>query len=589
MVPLAVVIPLLVVCVLLTIGGRLPRLAIDLLSTAAAAGCLANAVVLIVRTTAHPVVQWLGGWAPHGRHGVGVAFVADQASSGLAALIALLTVGALLFGWRYFDEVEPHYPVLVLLFLTGMTGFVLAGDLFTMFVFFELMSVVAVALAGYEIEEPDTVQGAFAFGVTNSVGAYFSLTGIGLLYGGTGQLGLAQVGAVLAGQPPNTLARAGFALVCVGWLVKAAAVPFHFWLADAHAVAPAPVCVLFSGVMAPLGVYGVARVYWATFAGTLSAGTVRLVLIGLGVLTGLVGALMAGTQRHIKRMLAYSTIAHSGLFLVAVGALGPDGAAGALTYLAGHAGVKGALFLLTGMLLAFYRSVDEADLYDEDVRHSALGALFVLAALALAGLPPFGTALGKALAEESTGSPVLVGVFVLVTVLTAGAVLRAGLRVYFGLGRRPDTPGSVTAGEPEKSEVVERPSRAPVPMVAAVTGLLLFALAMGALPGLAELAGRAAADLTAAGGYRSAVLAGEPVAAVAGHSAWSGAGLLLAALTTVLAVGVALFSLRRPRAPAGLARPLAVLHRLHSGHVGDYVAWLVLGAGVLAGTVVLAS
>jgi multicomponent Na+:H+ antiporter subunit D len=82
---------------------------VDLLATAAAAGCLANAVVLVARTAAHADVHWLGGWAPDGRHGVGIAFVADQASAGLTALIALVTLCALVFGWRYFDSVEPHY------------------------------------------------------------------------------------------------------------------------------------------------------------------------------------------------------------------------------------------------------------------------------------------------------------------------------------------------------------------------------------------------------------------------------------------------------------------------------------------------
>jgi multicomponent Na+:H+ antiporter subunit D len=587
MVPLAVAIPLLAACLLLVVGGRLPRLVVDLLSTGAAAGCLANAVVLVATTTERQEVYWLGGWSPRGGHGVGVAFVADQAGAALTTLIALLTVCALLFGWRYFDTVEPHYPVLVLLFLTGMTGFVLAGDLFTMFVFFELMGAVAYALAGYEIEEPDTVQAAFAFGVTNSLGAYFTLTGIALLYAETGQLGLAQIGAELATHEPNVLVRTGFALVCVGWLVKAAAVPFHFWLADAHAVAPAPVCVLFSGVMAPLGIYGVARVYWTTFAGTLPQVSVRAVLLGFGVVTALVGAVMAATQRHLKRMLAYSTIAHSGLFLVALAALTPDGTAGAFTYLAGHAGVKGALFLLTGMLLAFYGSVDETELHGRVVHHRVLGGLFVVAALALAGMPPFGAGLGKALAEETVGSPVLAAVFVLVSAVTGGAVLRAGLRVYFGLGTRPREPATVTAGTNERTEVRERPPHAPAPMIAAIVALLGASLALGVVPTLTELAGHAGAALTDTGGYRSAVLAGDTVAPGAAHVGWNTSGLLLSALSTVAAMLVAAMALRRPPVPAALSRIGTVLHNVHSGHVGDYAAWLLLGVGVLTGTVVL--
>jgi multicomponent Na+:H+ antiporter subunit D len=297
---------------------------------------------------------------------------------------------------------------------------------------------------------------------------------------------------------------------------------------------------------------------------------------------------MAATQRHLKRMLAYSTIAHSGLFLIAVAALTRDGAVAMFTYLAGHAGVKGALFLLTGVLLAFYGSVDETGLHDRVVHHRVLGGLFVMAALALAGMPPFGAGLGKALAEEAAGSPVLAAVFVLVSAVTGGAVLRAGLSVYFGLGARPRESVTVTAGTHEKSEVRERPSHTPVPMIAAVVALLGTSLALGVVPALTDLAGRAGATIADTGGYRAAVLAGDTTTTGAVPVGWSTTGLLLSALSTVAAVLVAVVALRRPPVPAVLGRIGAVLHKAHSGHVGDYAAWLVLGVGVLTGAVVLA-
>src|SRR4029079_6821014 len=111
------------------------------------------------------------------------------------------------------------------------------------------------------------LQGAINFAVTNTLGAYCVLIGIGLFYGRTGALNLAQIGQALAGHKPDGLVVVAFALVACGFLVKGAIVPFHFWLADAHAVAPTPVCVLFSRVMVELGLYGVARVYWTAFEG----------------------------------------------------------------------------------------------------------------------------------------------------------------------------------------------------------------------------------------------------------------------------------------------------------------------------------
>ncbi len=122
------------------------------------------------------------------------------------------------------------------------------------------------------------------------VGAYFCLAGLGLLFAHAGSVGLSQLHAALAHHHPDALIVAAFVLVLIGFLVKGAMVPFHFWLADAHAVAPAPVCLLFSGVIVPLGIYGVFRIYWAVFAPILPMGDVRWAFIVLGAVTAVLGA-----------------------------------------------------------------------------------------------------------------------------------------------------------------------------------------------------------------------------------------------------------------------------------------------------------
>ncbi|WP_233618045.1 complex I subunit 5 family protein, partial [Actinomadura sp. WAC 06369] len=354
---LILAVPVMTAALTAAAGRRLPRPAVDAAALAAAVTVAALAALTLARAADRTRVAWLGGWGP--ATGVGIPLVADPLAAALALTAALLTAAALVYSWRYFAEVHAIFHTLMLLLLAAMCGFVLAGDLFTQFMFFELTGVVALGLTGYRSEEPDTVHGAVNFGLIVSLGAYLTLTGVALVYGRTGQLGLAAAGRALAGAPPgDALVTAAFVLICTGYLVKAAAFPFHFWLADAHAVAPTPVCVLFSGVMVELGVYGVARVHTVVFGGPVPLGGVAV----LGAAAALLGAVMCVLQTQVKRLLAYSTISQSGLLLVGVAAASPGAVAGTAYALAGHAAAKGALFLAAGALLNRHGTLDEHDL-----------------------------------------------------------------------------------------------------------------------------------------------------------------------------------------------------------------------------------
>ncbi|MFR9787413.1 complex I subunit 5 family protein [Streptomyces sp. MB22_4] len=574
--PLLVALPLLGAALLAAAGRRLPRPAVELTGLVVSAATAALALVLLLNSSP-PMVEWVGGWVPVGGESVGIEVIGDGPSLGMAALVALLTLAALAYSWRYFDE-PPRghagsFPALMLVFQGAMCGFALAGDLFNAFVFFELMSVVAYALTGYRIDDPKAVQGALTFGVVNSLGAYGMLTGIGLLYARTGELSMVKIGRGLdsaGGQGgPDALVLAAFALVLTGLLVKAATVPFHFWLPDAHAVAPTPVCMLLSGVMVELGVYGVWRVYGTVFAGPggIPAADLTRALVTLGVLTSVTGAVMCWYQRHIKRLLAFSTIAHTGLFLIAVGVLTPEGDDGAALYILGHAGVKAALFACAGALLDRFGSVDEHALHGRAGGLRATGVLFALGGLALAGLPPFGTGLGKAVSEEAVGGPLTV-VYVAASAVTAGAVLRVAARVFLGLGAPPEDTGAYeTSGSREEPETSGLLGRVPDTMTTVPAVLLAAALAVGTVPGFGDLVARSVNEAGSGGARPSAE--------------WTPHGVLLGVASTVLAVGLAAGAVGRRRRPAVPAWT-APLRRLQSGHVGDYVAWLLVGATVLA-------
>ncbi|MCW2691737.1 MAG: dehydrogenase [Mycobacterium sp.] len=318
--------------------------------------------------------------------------------------------------------------------------------------------------------------------------------------------------------------------------------------------------------------------YWAAFAGVLPVVDVRRAFLVVGVLTALLGALMCLAQRHLKRLLAFSTVAHVGLFVCSAAVADPAGTTGAAIYIAGQAGAKGALFLVAGLLLNTYGSVDELSLHGRGRGAWLSATLFAVGALALAGLPPFGTALGKAVGEDALSvggygfGPVL---FVVVSALTGGAVLRAGGRIFLGLGTLPRGQGDETTGDEEERET-RRLHGMPGIMGVPIVALLLTCLAVGAWPGVAQALGRGAVRFVDHAGYLAQVFHGAsagPVPIPEGTS-WTLLGVTLGLVSTVLAVAVAVAALGLyGGAAAGragpLLRPFAValggLRRLHSG------------------------
>jgi multicomponent Na+:H+ antiporter subunit D len=436
------------------------------------------------------------------------------------------------------------------------------------------MSVSAYALAGFRVEQRSPIEGSLNFAVTNSIGSMLLLIGIALLYGRTGALNLAQIGQALAVRPADTLVAVAFALIACGFFVKAAIIPFHFWMADAYAVAPTSICLLFAGAMSELGLYGVARVYWSAFAGVLepNAQAVRGVLIALGLATAVLGGVMCAAQRHLKRLVAFATVAHMGILLCGVALLTRDALAGVAVFVVGDGLVKAALFVAVGALEHRRASVDEVALYGRGRDLRALGAVFAIAGLGLAALPPFGPFLGRAMIEDAASheglwwvSPVLV----VASALVGGAVLRVVRTVFVGRGPVPPRhPACLEA------DVEEEPGgRTPAATIVTLTVLLALGLAWGLVPGVLDAATRAAARFTDHGAYAASVLRGS-VAAVRAPpgvppttAAW-----LYGVASGGLAVALA-FVRTVPEGP---------LRALHSGRIGDYVAWTAVGAAGVA-------
>jgi multicomponent Na+:H+ antiporter subunit D len=602
---LAVVVPLLAAAAVSAAGPllRARRRVLDAVAIGVAASVAVMLLVIMFRTAGGDQVYWFAGFRPAHGIAIGIDFDAGPLSAGLASLAAVLVTASMTFSWRYFERVATYFHALMLIFLAGIVGFCLTGDIFDMFVWFELMGVAAYALTAYRPEERGPIQGALNFAITNSVGAYLSLSGIGLIYGRTGALNMAQIGQSIDQHPPNRLVVVAFLLILAGLLIKSAIVPFHFWLADAHAVAPTPVCVLFSGVMVELGLYGIARVYWSMFGQALGhrAG-ISHVFLALGVLTAVVGALFCFRERHIKRMLAFSTISHAGIFLTGIALLTPLGLTGTAVYVAGHGLVKAALFLCTGIILHRLGSVNETWLHGRGRPLRVTGVVFTLAGLGLADLPPFATFLGKGYIDTSAGAhgvPWTLAVFIVCGILTGGAVLRVAGGVFYGLGDPPsEDPGMAKAAAEEKSETDSDKQRTPLTMIIPPAVLVAAALVIGLVTQLGPAVQAAAIRFEDQAGYNATVLAGahvlHPVAIAAAESTGITATDVLTGVGSTLGALILAFLalywrrlplLRRGYEPgAGLTAPL---RRFQSGVVNDYVTWIVLGLAGLGGVLAL--
>jgi multicomponent Na+:H+ antiporter subunit D len=218
--PLAFAAPLTAAAIIAAFGSILPRRVNDFI--AVVAGMLTALIALSLLTVIAvqgTVVHWFGGWTPHHGIALGIGFVVDPVGGALAAFAALLTTAALVFAWTYYDEGGPEFLVLMLVFASALIGFFLTGDLFNLFVFFELMSVSAYALTGFRSEDESAVMGALSFAIVNSTGAFLVLIGIVMVYDRTGALNLAQLGHVLASGPSDPLVVTAFALIAFGFLV----------------------------------------------------------------------------------------------------------------------------------------------------------------------------------------------------------------------------------------------------------------------------------------------------------------------------------------------------------------------------------
>jgi multicomponent Na+:H+ antiporter subunit D len=589
---LVVVVPLLTAAVMMAGDHLVPRALQNVLGLVGSGATCVLGVLLMFEAERHELVHWFGGWHPRSGVALGIDFAVDPLGGALCAFIGLVVFAALFYSVWFMPETAKLYDALLLVCCAAMCGFAISGDVFNLFVWLELMGVAAYALTGFEVRSIGPLQGAINFAVINSVGGFFVVLGIALLYARTGALNLAQIGRTLAGQHGGGLVIVAMALVLCGFMCKGAIVPFHFWLADAYAVAPAPVCLMFAGAMTDIGLVGVARMWFVVFDAPFGSHEryVGDALLWLGIATAFLGGLLAFFQRHLKRMLAYSVICHIGIMLAGIGLLSSKGVAGAGVMLLAHGLLTGGLFLATGVVFVVLRTVDELELRRRAVGMPWLAALWFAAALGLAGPPYVGVYLGHALIDEAAaglGRHWVQPLLWLAGALASAALLRAGARVFLGWGAAED---ALLSPKVSEKPLAERQQVRVVPLGAATAALIVLGLAVSLVPGLAQRAEYGAHRFRARAEYAGRVLHGIPMKATAQlpftvvHTSLE--SLLYGVGASLLAVALAAYGLLGQRRRFRL-RPLEpavmMLHRAHSGIVGDYVMWVVFGTALLGG------
>jgi len=504
-----VLVPLLGGALLLALEKRSPgtQFAVALLATLAT---LAAALKLFAQASTGSVDAYLlGNWpAPYG-----ITLVLDRLSALMVLLTAMLALPGLLYGEPRFAQRAPHFRAFFQFEIAGLNGAFLTGDLFNLFVCFELLLIASYALLLHAAGARALATG-FRYVVVNLVGSSLFLVAVSLLYGVTGTLNLADLAIKVPSVPPESLGllRAAGLMLLVVFAIKAAIVPLGYWLPGAYAAAPAPATVLFA-LMTKVGVYAVLRVGSVAFgdSGGALAHLGRDALFALGVVTVAVAAIGCWAARRLGSLAAFLVMLSAGTLVAAVSV--PSGATlpGAIYY-AAHSTFAGALLFLLADAIGHQRgATGDALVTGPPVGQAVLlGLLFVLAAAANAGLPPLSGFIGKlAILEGALGTSAVRWLWA--AMLAGGlfatvALARAGSRVFWKVGAKPATGTRVAPLE-----------LAAISLLAACT----IALALFAAPAQ-RYAAATAAQLTAPHEYVRAVLGAPPVPGPGAHRTTGG-------------------------------------------------------------------
>lgn len=372
----------------------------------------------------------IGNWAVP----AGIPLIVDSLSMFMLLIVNVIAFLVSIYASNYVRRYTDTWKFfsLFMLMIAGMNGFLISGDLFNMYVCLEMASIAAYALVAFGVRAEE-LEASFKYTVMGAAGSSFILLGIAILYSYTSTLNMADMARAIAIRGASNVVPFVSALFLVGFGLKAALIPFHAWLPDAHSSAPTPVSAVLSGLLIKvLGIYAISRVFFNIFG--INAQT-SLVLIILAVASMVAAGILAFGQDNIKRMLAYSSISQVGYVALGLGVGTPLAILGALFHLFNHSISKSLLFLNAGAVEDIGGTRSLKDMPGVLSRSPVTGYTNIIGAMSISGIPPLGGFWSKIIiifACIQAGRPVLAFIAIAVSMLTLGYYFKATTRVLFG-------------------------------------------------------------------------------------------------------------------------------------------------------------
>lgn len=425
LVPLVVMLPLVGAAVALILGKR-PHLQRLVTIVVLAVVVVISVVMLVHVDSSAPLVVEVGGWAAP----FGIVLIVDRLAALMLLVSAVVLLAVLAFsigqGLADGDEETPvsiYHPTYLIL-ATGVFNSFIAGDLFNLYVGFEILlvaSFVLITLGGTQ----QRIRAGVTYIIVSLLSSLLFLASIAMIYGAVGTVNIAQI-SLRMDDIPGDVQIVLHVMLLVAFGIKAAVFPLSFWLPDSYPTAPAPVTAVFAGLLTKVGVYAIIRTETVIFPGT----ELNPALMVLALLTMVVGVLGAVAQADIKRLLSFTLVSHIGYMILGVALGSAAGTSAAIFYIVHHIVVQTTLFLATGLIERQGGSTSINRLGGLLKAAPVIAILFFIPALNLGGIPPFSGFIGKlALFEASAeqGTPLaytLMGAGALVSLLTLYALVR---------------------------------------------------------------------------------------------------------------------------------------------------------------------